>query len=455
LRCLLLIGACLGAPSSVVAQQILGYGAKDQLTYGMELMIDSRFFFQPPPFEDQRDIMIDPSIAAEPYVTYVLADPIFGTGRDSFAATLFGRYDPTDSGRTHGDVREAFYLHEDDGWDVLFGVNQVFWGVTEARHLVNIVNQVDYMETQRRDVFLGQPMLNVTAFGNWGTLDLFAMPYFRERQFHEQSARFGSPISIDSGEFESDLGKWHPDFALRYSNSYKNWDFAVSHFYGTSRDPCYRLRYDEEDQKLPIGEITFDRCRGAVNPEAVDDIADFLGIDVGETLSDLDEFFSLVPTYRIINQTGLEMVGVYDDLILKFEGATISGYQGDRIWALVGGFEYTFPNVDESGIDVGFLGEYLFDNRNYENAPFTPFNNDIYGGARVSLNNADSTNLLLGAVVDVDYGSTILSLQAEHRIAENMLLSVDAQGFVFISDSDPLVFYKNSSYVQLRLSIFF
>ena len=59
----------------------------------------------------------------------------------------------------------------------------MFWGVTELRHLVDIINQTDLVENLDGEQKLGQPMVQLTLLKDWGTLDFFAMPYFRERTF--------------------------------------------------------------------------------------------------------------------------------------------------------------------------------------------------------------------------------------------------------------------------------
>ena len=444
-------GLCGGVLAASVILAALP-AAADEFTVGAEVMIDTRFFFEPNDFSAPGDdVYFDPSAAIQPTANYV-----FDSGVDSLRATLFGRFDPFDSGRTHGDVREAFYHHTGDGWDFLIGANQVFWGVTESRHLVNIINQVDYVEDVDQEDFLGQPMISASAFGNWGMLDVYVMPYFRERRFYETDARFGYPIDIsDDTRYESPQAQWHTDFAARYRITLDNWDIGLSHFYGTSRAPRFQVQLRQPYNQLPFADAIEDAF---VSVETLDNAEKFLkdnGIDVAEGFEDLNDIIKLRPYYDIINQTGLEAVGVYDDLILKFEGATITGYQGDRIWATVAGFEYTFNDVDESGIDVGLLSEYMFDNRNDADAPFTPYKNDLFIGTRVTFNDVDDTNILFGAIVDLGEGSTVLNLEASHRIQDNMKLSLTGRGFAYTSENDPLRFYDDNSYVELRLSVFF
>ena len=70
-----------------------------------------------------------------------------------------------------------------DRWSVLAGMNRVFWGATESRHLVDIVNQSDLRESFIGDVKLGQLMVVGSLQQPWGQLELYALPMFRERAF--------------------------------------------------------------------------------------------------------------------------------------------------------------------------------------------------------------------------------------------------------------------------------
>ncbi len=56
-------------------------------------------------------------------------------------------------------------------WEILAGLNKVFWGVAESRHQVEDIDEEDK---------LGQPMLNLTTLRDWGTVSLFILPGFSE-----------------------------------------------------------------------------------------------------------------------------------------------------------------------------------------------------------------------------------------------------------------------------------
>ena len=85
-------------------------------------------------------------------------------------------------------LREAYWAYEDWSYkgteiELLVGINKVFWGVTESVHLVDIVNQTDLVEDLDQEDKLGQPMVNLALQHDWGLLNIYLLPYFRERTF--------------------------------------------------------------------------------------------------------------------------------------------------------------------------------------------------------------------------------------------------------------------------------
>ena len=91
--------------------------------------------------------------------------------RLSFATTM------QISRRTHADLREAYFLIfgeiGDGEWELRVGIDQVFWGVTESQHLVDVVNQIDLVEHPNGVSKLGQPMVNITWSSDWGDSGVF------------------------------------------------------------------------------------------------------------------------------------------------------------------------------------------------------------------------------------------------------------------------------------------
>lgn len=364
------------------------------------------------PVARQENTWLSASLAAAPEIAWSWND-----GDDRIEFVPFGRFDSEDARRTHWDIREANWLHVGDGYDVVLGVHRVFWGVTESRHLVDIVNQRDLVEDVDEEDVLGQPMANLNLVTGFGAFSGFVLPYFRERTFPDGDERLRGvlPIETDEARYEDGVDPWHVDFALRYSNTFGPLDIGLAHFHGIGREP--RLVPALANGTEPV----------------------------------------LLPFYDVIDQTSLDAQLTLGPALLKLEALTRSGHPDGRINAFVAGFEYTFFGaVGESG-DLGILGEYLYDDRDprADQAPPTALENDVFVGARLNLNDEDNTYLLAGATIDVDNQSTFLSIEASRRLADQLTLQLDLRAFFPTAADDPLDAVGRDDFLQLRLAYFF
>ncbi|MDX9767144.1 MAG: hypothetical protein RBT51_07375, partial [Ectothiorhodospiraceae bacterium] len=199
-----------------------------------------RLFPSKPAFAEQEDHALTPSLIAEPRL--VVRPDSDGIARMSVVP--HARWDP------HGqysdvDFREANLLLVGRGWDLVLGIDRRFWGVTESLHLVDVINQTDMADGPDSETKLGQPMVNLNLIGRLGTLSLFALPGFVERNFADAGARLQGPYEIDrEAEYASARGDDHVDYALRYAHTIGPVDVGLSHFRGTGREPHFRPRID-------------------------------------------------------------------------------------------------------------------------------------------------------------------------------------------------------------------
>lgn len=334
-------------------------------------------------------------------------------GRQSLTFLPFLRLDRHDRERTHADLRELTWLSAGDGFELRTGVRKVFWGVTESQHLVDVINQTDLVENPDGEDKLGQPMLNMAFIRDWGTFDVFVLPGFRERTFPgiEGRPRLGLPIETDDPIYESAAEERHIDSAVRWSQTLGNWDLGVSHFSGTGREPRLVPEFD-----------TFGRP------------------------------VLLRPRYDQIEQTGLDLQAALGGWLLKLEAINRSG-QGDRFAALTTGFEYTFTGVLESASDVGILAEYLRDTRSGQF--FTPFQKDLLIGMRWTPNDEASTQLLAGAIVDLEGAGWTYNVEFSRRVGERWKFGLEARGFNAIPTGDILHTLRNDDSLRLELTVYF
>ena len=366
---------------------------------------ETRLFTEAPQFADQDDRRVEPSALLQPELRLFW-------DRERLTLIPFFRYDPADhEGRTHADLREFSVYVERDDWDMTLGLGKVFWGVAESRHLVDIVNQSDLVEDLDEEDKLGQPMVNVNLLGDWGTVGVFLLPGFRERTFPGDSARLrgGFPIDTDNPIYESAAEERRVDAALRYAHTVGDWDFGLSYFHGTSREP---------------------------------ELVPSVGADGNPVLR---------PRYEVIDQVGLDVQATLDSWLWKFEGIHRSGH-GTPFFAATGGFEYTFFGVAETATDVGLLLEYHYDGRK-QDAPSTTFDNDVFVGTRVALNDEAATEFLAGAIVDQREQEMLILLEAERRITETWFAELEAR--LFANSSDATAAVRDDSHLIFRVSRYF
>jgi hypothetical protein len=161
----------------------------------------------------------------------------------------------------------------------------------------------------------------------------------------------------------------------------------------------------------------------------------------------------LIPIYDQMDQASLELQWTVEAWLWKLEAITRWGH-GDRFSAVVAGFEYTFFNLLGTTLDLGVLAEYLYDDRSAA-APGTPFENDVFVGARLAFNDVGSTSLLAGAIIDDTSGATFALIEASRRIGDRWTIELEARGFLNVPSTDLLYSVRKDDYVQLRLSRFF
>ncbi len=139
-------------------------------------------------------------------------------------------------------------------------------------------------------------------------------------------------------------------------------------------------------------------------------------------------------------------------MLWKLEALHRSG-QGETYNALAGGFEYTFVGIFETALDLGVLGEYHYDDRD-EDAP-TIFDDDIGMGARLAFNDTQSSEALIGLIVDRDTGGKFFNIEASRRIGDSWMLELEGRFLFDIARSDPALSFNRDDYIELFMSYHF
>ena len=367
--------------------------------------IEAITFPEPAKFENQFDQNLTMSFQPK-------WDGEWNDGDDLWSAELFMRADSKDEEREHADIRELLWLHleGDNEWRV--GINTMFWGVTESQHLVDVINQIDGVEGIDGEDKLGQPMIHLKRYQDWGVLDFLVLPGFRERTFRGEEGRPRLPLVVDTdqAEYESSAGQQHIDYAMRFSQTYNDLDLGVSWFSGTSRDPLLLPGRDSDGEPV------------------------------------------LIPFYEQMTQIGVDAQLLYLDWIWRLELIHREADSSDRD-AFVFGFEYTFFGVLDSVSDIGAIVEFSHDNRPEELR--SVYDRDLFLGARFALNDAQSTQVLAGFLVDVEKYSQSFRIEASRRVGQSWKATLELQTFTNLDDSDPLAAFEDDDYLLVDMAYFF
>ena len=390
-----------------------------------KISLETRWFPRSAGFDGQRNY--NAGFVAEPQL--YLSDP------EKFSVTIvpFFRFDAADRTLTHADLREAYLLLNgplgESEWEIRLGVDRVFWGVAETRNLVDIVNQTDLVENPNEKVKLGQPMAHLTLSGDWGVAEFFVISFHRLRTFPGRAGRLRPQLIIDNdlATYESAAGDWHLDFAARYSHTFGPLDIGLSIFDGTSREPVMRP-------------AAFRLVQGQPVPGA------------------------LAPHYEQIRQFGLDAQFTIESWLLKLEAIYRQGARNNVLGAnplnpgkeedyaafVIGG-EYTFGGIFESEADLSLLAEWLIDGRRRRST--NQYQNDLFLGARLSLNDVQGAAFTLGTLTDLDFGTRTLSFEFDRRLTDSVSVKAEAILLLHVGKKDATVYpTRHDSFLGAKLA---
>ena len=371
--------------------------------FSLEVSGENRYFLNDGMYPGQERNYL--SLSVQPEYLYEWAE-----GVHSIKFVGFARLDQYDSRRTHWDIRELYWQTYTSNLEFSLGFKKVFWGKTESIHLVDIINQTDAVESFDGEAKLGEFMGHLSLIRNFGTIDLFVMPYFRKRVFPGRGGRLrpGDPSDfvIDSRDFgfESDDNRWSPSVAARWSHYVGVLDFGLSYFHGTGREPI---------------------------------ITDFTTFDA---------------LYGIIDQYGIDLQVTTGSLLLKFESIYRQNKFQD-VFAFAGGFEYTFGNVGGSGLDIGVLSEYLYDDR--DDIALNGLQSDIFSGVRFGFNDVKDTQILMGMINDVNRSTDLYFIESSRRFGKSWKGVLEARIFDSVDPTEFTYFIRDDSFIQATVTKYF
>jgi hypothetical protein len=327
---------------------------------------------------------------------------------DRLAFTPFLRAQLQDDERSHFDIRELYWERIGTDWEFKLGVGQEYWGVTEFVHLINVINQVDSLESIDEEEKLGELMMKFTWLPEFGQFDFFILPGFRQREFPGEKGRLRFPFVIDGddAEYESSREEKYVDFAMRYTQTFDSLDLGVSMFHGTQRDA--QIRFSTTKNKM-------------------------------------------VPYYAKSTQLGVDAQYAWEDWLFKGEWMSRKIDKQEHN-AFTGGVEYTLVRIFNTDMDLGLIGEGSWQNKRDQ---YSFFSDEIIFGQRLAFNNELGTEILSGVIYDVHHSSTLLSIEASTRLNNSIRLSVEGRIYQNIDNQDPLKLFEDEDYLNIECTWYF
>jgi hypothetical protein len=154
----------------------------------------------------------------------------------------------------------------------------------------------------------------------------------------------------------------------------------------------------------------------------------------------------------MIHQTGVDVQLTQENILWKLESIVRSG-QGKTYYAGTGGFEYTFYNLFETGLDIGIVGEYLYDSRG-KNAPVV-FQDDFLAAVRFGFNDVQSTEVLAGIIFDRTNNTKFYNVEASRRFGDNWKAELEVRFFSSAPAIDPAYLFREDDHMRFELRYYF
>ena len=369
-----------------------------------KVTIEERLFLKDPLYDEQKQNYTAIAMQAEYYYEW--------SSGASFTLFPFIRYNSINH-EIYIDIIELNYFFFSNYFEIRTGISKVFWGVTESENLVDIINQTDLIGDLYGEDKLGQPMLNVSFPKDWGVIDIFLLPYFRERTFPSKYSRLRTetPVEVTQARYESSAKERHIDAAWRYSHNIENLDIGIHYFYGTNREPSL------------IGGVN--SKQGSV----------------------------WIPYYKIIHQIGLDAQYITGTWIWKFESIYRNFRSEENFFASAYGTEYNIDAICNTKINIGFLCEWLYDDRGKNSTSL--YDNDLMFGMRVLFNDYKSTEILTGVIEDINSNGTIFTCELSRRL--NSSWKIELESFFILNSSNEDMSYqmRKDNHIRAKLMYYF
>ena len=327
------------------------------------------------------------------------------------------RYDLYDKNRNKLDISQGYFIYFKDKYEYKVGVAKIFWGITESKNLVDIINTNDLVDIDPK-AKLGQPLMTYSIATSFlGVFDFYYLPLFiRSSETGRRGRiRLSLPKQKSSSYYEGGAGKRQPSWAVKWENSYGRNDLSFQVFRGISRDSSTITEI--EDNNL--------------------------------------NYFS---GYERITQLGTYFQKTQGPLIYKFEGIKRYGQRNaklirDNYFSSILGLEYVVTRIFNKVWDLNFFLEYSNDDRNNDSTDY--LQNDLFLGLKLFINDTSGTEFIASTTTDLDGGGNTGKLEVSSRLTDNIRLSTEYNYYWSTNSKDILYSFRRDNYLGFNIKKYF
>ena len=352
------------------------------------------------------------------YSSYFKSEIYLGiTEQINFISEPYYRYDHNDKERTLFNFKENYLIYFKENSEFKLGIAEIFWGVTESKNLVDVINIYDGTDGDQK-AKLGQSMLSYSTYSERaGIFDFYYLPFFsKEPQIGESGRlRLSKPIENYNTIYAGGAGDKVPSWAFKWEKNIGMSDFSIQAFRGNSR----------ENSTIPLIE--------------------------GTTL----KYFA---GYERISQIGTYMQTISGPYIFKVEAIRRNGQKNannirENYYSYTLGTEYLINRLFEKVWDLSLFIEYSNDDRGNDSIDI--MQNDIFIAGQFLFNDVSGTELLIGSTLDTDGGGNTSNVELSSRITEDIRFTGTYQSYWSTNNKDPLYNFRRDNYFGIRAIKYF
>ncbi|MBJ57214.1 MAG: hypothetical protein CMP24_03110 [Rickettsiales bacterium] len=348
------------------------------------------------------------------YSSFIKSEIFFDFKNDfEFLMEPYFRYDHHDKYRSLFNFKENNITYYYNDIQLKAGISEVFWGITESKNLVDIINLKDVTDGEQK-AKLGQSLL---AFSNYsekfGSLDFFYLPFFKNSSQigKEGRLRLSKPIENYNIVYEGGAGSKVPSWALKWEHSFGVIDLSLQGFRGNSRESSTIAKLENSQLKYFQG-------------------------------------------YERISQIGTYFQVISGPIIYKLEAIKRNGQKNaknirENFFSYTLGLEYLTNNLFENKWDLTSFIEYHNDDRNNDSTDI--FQNDLFLATRLNFNNIEGTEFFTSITLDTDGGGNTSTLELSSRITDNIRVTGSYNSYWSVNDVDILYNFRRDNYFSINI----